>query len=321
MRAQRSPVTNWSWLLFIVDGPVRHSQRALQHSQGKILSPAIEYAFGAMLFFGLGDLIYKRGAAAGALAHHFMMVQTWFFVPTVFLYGLFTGSLLLNAGAWWGALAGVFIVIGYYNFAYCLKTGSVSIVAPVFRLSFALTAALAVLLLGEPLTVPKVTGLALALGAVWLLLGGAPAADEAARRRDRALLVRLLVATVAVALANLIYKLGLRAGSTPATLLVAQACTASVLATSFAARIDGAVRPSRAALRHASVAAIVLATAFILLLQGLVRGEASVLVPVAQMGFVVTALLGFVFLCEPFTRRKGAGLAVALGALACLAYG
>ena len=274
-----------------------------------------------MLFFGLGDLIYKRGAAAGALAHHFMMVQTWFFVPTVILYGWFTGSLLFNAGAWWGALAGVFIVIGYYNFAFCLKTGSVSIVAPVFRLSFALTAALAVLLLGEPLTLPKVTGLALALGAVWLLLGGASATDEAARRRDRALLVRLLVATVAVALANLIYKLGLRAGSTPATLLVAQACTASVLATSVAARIDGAVRPSRAALRHASVAAIVLATAFILLLQGLVRGEASVLVPVAQMGFVVTALLGFVFLREPFTRRKGVGLAVALGALACLAYG
>jgi multidrug transporter EmrE-like cation transporter len=38
------------------------------------------------------------------------------------------------------------------------------------------------------------------------------------------------------------------------------------------------------------------------------------------MGFVVTALLGFVLLREPFTLRKAAGLAAALAALASLAH-
>jgi drug/metabolite transporter (DMT)-like permease len=38
-------------------------------------------------------------------------------------------------------------------------------------------------------------------------------------------------------------------------------------------------------------------------------------IPIAQMGFVVTALLGFLFLREPFTDRKGAGLAAALSSL------
>jgi multidrug transporter EmrE-like cation transporter len=42
--------------------------------------------------------------------------------------------------------------------------------------------------------------------------------------------------------------------------------------------------------------------------------------PIAQMGFVVTALLGFVFLREPLTARKSAGLVVALLALASLAW-
>jgi len=42
---------------------------------------------------------------------------------------------------------------------------------------------------------------------------------------------------------------------------------------------------------------------------------------VAQMGFVVTALLGFFFLREPFTARKCAGLAAALAALTSLARG
>lgn len=285
------------------------------------MAPAIEYAFAAMLFFGLGDLIYKRGAAAGAPAHQFMMVQTWFFTPAVIVYGLITGSLVFNAGALWGALAGVFIVLGYYNFAYCLKAGSVSIVAPVFRLSFALTAALAVVLLDEALTVPKLAGLVFALAAVWLLLGAPAGGNPGAPKQDRALLLRLLGATAAVAMANLIYKFGLRAGSTPAMLLSAQACTASVIATTFAARIDGRVAPNRAAMRHAPVAALVLSTAFVLLLTGLKTGAASVLVPVAQMGFVVTALLGFAFMGEQFTARKGMGLLVALAALASLAYG
>jgi transporter family protein len=94
---------------------------------------------------------------------------------------------------------------------------------------------------------------------------------------------------------------------------------AVTLATAFAARLDRGVRPSRAALVHAPVAAVLLVTAFILLAKGLQGGQASVIVPIAQMGFVVTALLGFLLLREPFTARKGAGLVAALGALAALA--
>src|SRR6266853_901500 len=127
------------------------------------MTPGIEYALGAMLFFGLGDLVYKRGAAAGAQPHHFLMVQSWVFTPTVALYGWATGSLEFSAAAIeWGALAGVFVLVGFYNFAHSLRTGSISINAPIFRLSFVLTAALAVLFLGEPLTQYKVAGLCVA---------------------------------------------------------------------------------------------------------------------------------------------------------------
>ena len=45
------------------------------------------------------------------------------------------------------------------------------------------------------------------------------------------------------------------------------------------------------------------------------------MVPVAQMGFVVTSLFGFFLLREPFSARKGAGLLVAFAAMASLASG
>src|SRR5882757_3459054 len=252
------------------------------------MTPGIEYALGAMLFFGLGDLVYKRGAAAGAQPHHFLMVQSWVFAPSVVLYALWTGSLHFVAGSLWGALAGLFVLVGFYNFAHSLRTGSISINAPVFRLSFVLTAALAVLFLGEPLTPYKAAGIALALAAVWLLLGAPVPGDAAGRRESRSSLVRVLIATATVGVGNFVYKLGLQAGANPASMITAQGVVVITLATVFVGVVDRRIRPSVAALRYAPRAAVVLAFAFAFMVEGMARAQASVVVPIAQMGFVVT---------------------------------
>jgi drug/metabolite transporter (DMT)-like permease len=285
------------------------------------MSAGIEYALGAMLCFGIGDLIYKRGAATGAQPHHFLMVQSLVFTPTIFLYGLLSGSLGFVSGVFWGGFAGLFMFIGFYNFAHSLKSGSISINAPIFRLSFVITAVLAVLLLGEKLTAYKIVGIALALAAVWLLLGAPTAEDAAGRHESRSSLLRVLLATASVGIGNVIYKYGLQAGANPVSLIVAQGVVVTTLGTGFVAAVDRRIRPSRAALRYAPMAAVALVFAFTFMVESLARGEASVMVPIAQMGFVVTALVGFLFLREKFTLRKGVGLVAAFAALASLAYG
>lgn len=284
------------------------------------MSHGIGYALAAMICFGFADLVYKRAATAGVQAHHFMMVQGWCFAPAVTLYGLSTGTLAIGPPAWWGAAAGFCAFAGFYNFARSLKTGSVSVNAPIFRLSFTITAALAVWLLDEPLTPAKLAGLALALAAVWLLLGG-NGGDRSARRASRSSLLQVLAATVAIGVANVLYKFGVRAEATAATLLVAQASMFVPLSTGFAAIVDRAIRPPLATWRYAGAAALLLAFGFVLLIESLAFGQASVMVPIAQMGFIVTAALGIIFLREPWSPRKGAGLAIALAALACLARG
>jgi drug/metabolite transporter (DMT)-like permease len=276
------------------------------------------FALGAMLFFGLGDIVYKRAAMAGVKAHHFLMVQSWGFAAAVALYAALTGTLRFVAGSAWGLLAGLFMFTGFYNFAKSLHEGSISINAPVFRLSFVLTAALAIALLGEPLTAWKAAGIALALAAAWLLLGGK--VDEG-RKESAASLARVLIATVAVGIGNFIYALGLRQGATAASLILLQAAVVVSLSTVFVWRTDGRVRPSGLVVRHAPRASLTLALAFVFMVEAMGRGQASVAVPIAQMGFVVTALLGFAFLGEGFTARKGVGIVAAVAALASLAHG
>jgi len=281
------------------------------------MAEGVELALGAMLFYGLADWVYKRAAADGVRAHHFLALQAFFFAPGIFLYGLATGTLVLGVPFAWGMTAGVLVFVALYNFARSLASGAVSVVAPVFRLSFAITVALAAWLLKEPLTAWKLAGLAAALIAVWLLLGGGPAS---ASRPTMSSLLRVLVATLALGIVNLIYKLGAIAGGSPATVLAGQASVFMPLAILFAVARDRGFHPPPGALRHGATAAALLLCGLVMLLAGLARGEASVLVPVAQLSFLVTAGLGFVLLREKPTLRKGLGLAFGVVALVCLTH-
>jgi drug/metabolite transporter (DMT)-like permease len=280
---------------------------------------AVAYALVAMVCYGLSDFIYKQAAGAGIRADHFLMAQAWFFCPLVIFYALATGTLVPVPAALWGSLAGVFVFIGFYLFIRSLVAGSVSTNASIFRLNFIVAAVLAVILLGEPVTASKIAGLALALLATWLLVGAAGAPDRAAHAARRLSLGQVGAATLAFGLSNFFHTVGLRNGAGPETLAVAQAALFMPLATVVVFLVDRRLATPAITFKYGGGAAIVLVVATILLLHSIALGQASVMVPIAQMGFIVTALLGIVVLRERFTTRKAVGLACALGALAFLA--
>ena len=283
------------------------------------MNQPVVYAFAAMVCYGVSDFIYKQAAAAGIRADHFLMAQAWCFCPLVILYALATHTLVPDPAALWGSLAGAFIFIGFYYFIRSLAAGSVSTNASIFRLNFIVSACLVIALLGEPLTPGKVVGLALALLATWLLVGAGADADRAhddARRRS---LAQVLVATLAFGASNFFHTVGLRHGAVPETLAVAQAVLFMPLATLVVYFADRKLLPLPVTFKYPAAAAIALFGATIFLLHGVAGGQASVLVPIAQMGFIVAALLGIFVLRERITVRKAIGLAAALAALGVLA--
>jgi drug/metabolite transporter (DMT)-like permease len=280
------------------------------------VAEGVELAIGAMILFGVSDWIYKRAVGGGVAAHQLLALQTIFFAPGIYAYGLLTGTLALGPPVAWGMLAGALIFFALYHFARSLATGAVSVVAPVFRLSFAVTTALAVWLLDEPLTEWKLAGLSASLAAVWLLVGGGPVMPLT----SRVPLLRVLVATVVMGIVSLLYKVGIDAGGTPATVLAAQASVFFPLATGFAFVRDRRFTAPARGFGYAAATAALLLIGRVMLLAGLARGEASVLVPVAQMSFVVTAALGYVLLRERLTLRIAVGLASGVVALACFAH-
>jgi len=244
------------------------------------------------------------------------MLQAFTFCPAITLFALMTGTLRLHASALWGVLAGVFLLIATYNFAQSLRGGAVSTNAPIFRLNFAITAVLAIALLGETLTPAKIAALLCALVAVWLLLAEP---GKTSGSSNMGSLARVLVATAAMALVNFFYKVGLISGAEPETVIAVQAWIYTSLATALRLMRERRLNLTPGAWRYASLAALALLFAFVFLMHGLARGPASVLVPVAQMSFVFTAVVGAALFHERLTLRKCAGLAVAIAALALFA--
>lgn len=280
------------------------------------MTPGIGFTLAAMVLFGASDLIYKRGAMAGVGGREWGMLQSWVFVPGVTIYAWLSGNLVLNAAAWWGAAAGGFLVVAVTNFIASLQSGAVSTNAPVFRLNFAIAVALAIVVLGETLTAVKLAALAATFVAVWLLLAE-PGAFRA--KQDMTSLVRVLVATVAMGLVNFCYKLGVFNGARPETMIATQAWVFGPTTTLLYWSANQRFALTPGGWRYTSAAAIILVAGFIIQLHGLAVGPASVLVPVSQMGFVITALLGALIFRERLNARKQLGLVVAVGALALFA--
>jgi uncharacterized membrane protein len=272
-----------------------------------------------MACYGLSDFVSKQAAAAGMRADHFLMAQAWVYCPTVVVYAIATHSLIATFAALWGSLAGLFTFVGFYYFIRSLSTGSVSTNSTIFRLNFIITVILAIALLDEPLTIAKIFGLALALTATWLLVGTGTAKPSASASGRHTSLMKVGIATASFGTATFFHALGLRHGVTPETLIVAQAAVFMPVATLVTYRTHRNLRLPKGIFRYSLPTSIALVCATLFLLHGLTLGPASVLVPIAQMGFIVAALLGILVLREGVTTRKIIGLTSALVALAVLA--
>ncbi len=283
------------------------------------MEPSLVFALSALVCYGLSDFVYKRSAVAGIRADHFLMVQAWFFWPLVVAYALATGRLVVVPAASWGLLAGALALAGFYYFLRSLASGAVSTNASIFRLNFIVTVVLVIVLLGEPLTLRKMLGLALALLATWLLVGEATSPASAAKSDRKRSLLQVVGATLSFGAASFAHTVGLRHGALPETLAVAQASVFMPLATFSVWLADRAIRPAAVTFRYGAVASVLLLAATLFLLRSIAQGSASVVVPISQMGFIVAALLGIVVLGEHLTIRKAVGLFATLLALAVLA--
>jgi len=279
---------------------------------------AIFLALISMICAAANDFVFKLYARRQASVGAYLAVIgiVWAFVFTV---GLPSWDCLLERKtAQWGILSGVFSITANILFVKALARGDMGICSTIFRLNLVPAALLAFLLFKEPVTLPRLTAIASGVAAVLLISW--PSKKAISKSLVSTAILLIVVASFLRAGMGLSYKAGLLNGANEYGILAINGLVwiaGGIICHFF---VDGEMRripPSTLAYGGLSGALVCGIVLFMML--ALKHGDASLVLPVTQMSFALTALAGIVLMKEPLTARKCAG--VSLGVFCILLMG
>jgi transporter family protein len=141
---------------------------------GESEEPYMNYIFLAlisMVFMGLVDFLLKKAIAAGV---HIYAISFFVYLLMAIFFGTYCllkkVPLKINKSlVKYSILAGLFIFIGTFLALFALKAGNASVIVPIVRMGFVVTAICAVLFLKEKITLEKGLGILFAVAALVLL--------------------------------------------------------------------------------------------------------------------------------------------------------
>jgi transporter family protein len=279
-----------------------------------MVPPYMLFALLSMFMIGIYDFIYSRAVRKGVSAGTMTCSQACFFVPTVTLWAYLEGTYTWTPLTFLGPIAAIFLFFGIWAFMRSVSLGEASVSTPIYRISFVITALVAILFLGEHMTFRKGAGFLLAAASIFFLSDFRLGPKVNSRNRTASVLWALAAMT-SIGLLNIVYKLGVSGGVAPAMFLHSQGLCFITVAFIYTTLSQGGPRFSRIGWAHGLPAGVSVVVGLYALLAALRTGEASVVTPIGQLSFVVSTLMVAFWMGERFTKRKLAGLLLAVATI------
>ena len=217
-----------------------------------------------------------------------------------------------TSAALWGTLAGAVLMCANALLIESLAGINVSLGSTIYRLNTIAVVAFAVAYLDEPLTAPKLAGVLLGVLAVVLLYHRGGRGGDNRLLRFSVWLV--IVAALLRAAFGVLAKIGVSGGTDPFLLMIYIGVGWTVAAILYGTLRRKRVAANTGVLRYAAMSGTLVCLVASFLLLGLRVGEASVVIPIANMSFVAALLISAASGMERLTMQKI--LAVASAALA-----
>ncbi|MEL0587194.1 MAG: DMT family transporter [Candidatus Thiodiazotropha sp. (ex. Lucinoma kazani)] len=283
------------------------------------MTSAIVFALLSLLFAGFNDVVFKRysskdrsrGMIVFGIGVVWLLLQSLtiilddgrFLPDTVTLgYGLTAGIVL--------ALSNILLIEG-------LTQTDVSVGSTIYRLNTIGVVLLSVVFLQEPLGWLKMAGISSGVLAVLLLMHQSHAVEMG---RMVTLYVWLVVlASLLRAVYGVISKVGLNQGAdTDSMLLIAALCWV-IGGALYALLREGRFRLTRKKTAYVLVSGLLVYLIVNFLLAAIARGEASVVIPIANLSFIAALLISVVLGMERLSVKKLTAVLCAIGSIWLLA--
>jgi drug/metabolite transporter (DMT)-like permease len=273
---------------------------------------AILYALLSLVFAGFNDLVFKRYGDKPRSIGCFMMGIGVVWVGVFAALGMVGHPMVVDRRTLcYGVLSGLLSATANVIFIAAIRRVGVGIGATIYRLNLVFVALIAVVFLHEPLTIPKLAGVLLAVLTVLLMAGNGAAGPR--RVWLGRFIVWLLFASFLRACMGIVYKLAASAGVPAMPFLMLNGVGWLALG-----GIYWFLRERREPLEGKTMAYALLSGLFITGIVFFLRratdcGEASVVVTVSQLSFLVTYPLAVLFFHEKPSWRRGLGILAAIG--------
>ena len=283
-----------------------------------LFSSGVIFALLSLLFAGLLDVMYKRYSRMARSRGMFLMgMGITFCTLQLFSSWVFDEALSLSdATLTYGLAAGVMVTASNILLIESFTHLDVSLGSTIYRLNTIGVVALSWLFLAESLAVLKLTGIAFGVLAAVLLYQHH---QQQTTRRNLALFFWLAVlASVFRAGFGVLSKAGISADGSASSMMVITAMCWIAGGFAYALLRETNMKINRPIIGYSLLSGSLVFMVVNTLYAALARDDASVVIPIANLSFVVALLISVLLKMEQLTVRKISALGLAIVAIGLL---
>jgi drug/metabolite transporter (DMT)-like permease len=283
-----------------------------------MLNEAILFALFSLAFAGLNEIVFKRYSAQersrGMMISGVGVVWSLLLYADVTMRGdniVFSTDTIL-----YGLTAGIVVAAANILLLESLRHMEVSLGSTIYRLNTIVVVILSVILLGETITFVKLAGVACGVMAVLLLYRHHHSTGQTYSLKLG--LTMVIIAALLRAAYGVITKAGLSQGADADALMLISALSWVVSGLLYAVFIEHRYAITRKKISYALLSGCLVYGIVKSLVTALSYGEASVVITVANLSFLMALLVALVLKMEKLSLRKVAAMSFAVGAIALL---
>ncbi len=283
------------------------------------MSLMLIYTFCCLACTSVNDLVFKffasKERSRGLFVSAVGVVGTlcFLFLPDK------TGA-NLNTTILWGIICGIFSAVGNILLIESMTNLSAGVCSTIYRLNLALVVPFSVLIFNEKLVLSQYAGIALAILAVLAFLPG-NGGKKSGNTEKKLLLPMVLVVTAAIFRAGLglACKYGPMQGASMngINLIIEMIWIISGLVYYFA-KERKIYKFDLQVIKYGAFSGVLVAGILLFMMLALSVGNASVVLSIAQMSFLLTFILSVIFLKEKVTLFKLLAMVCGVGAILLL---
>ena len=275
------------------------------------MSTAITLALLSLAAAGLLDVSFKRYSRKARSRGIYLAIcgAAWAFLQLSY-YSTYEINISLDGNTiWFGTLAGVCLAIANLTFIESLGRLNVSVGSTIYRLNTVGVVLLSLLLLGEPIGIFKVLGVLVAIVSVWMLCDS-PVGKEV-HGQVAVFLWLAILASALRAVFGVIAKAGLNAGANAETVVLIYAVSWIPAGLIYGLLREKNIKLSRDNIAYGTASGIILCLVANFLIEAMKLGDASTVVPIANLSFIVALVISVILGMEKLTWRKSQALFLA----------